>query len=71
MDISTARDLLASRRQLERRGVTARDLAARVGRGELVRLDHSCYMDASSWSVGREERTGDRFGLGRECERLG
>ena len=50
MDISTARDLLASRRQLERRGVTARDLAARVGRGELVRLDHSCYMDASSWS---------------------
>lgn len=22
-------------------------------------------------TAGREERTGDRFGLGRECERLG
>ncbi len=29
--------------------------------------DGTQYSDTE----GREERTGDRFGLGRECERLG
>ena len=39
---------------------------------------HPLDGEADSWTelshtgeLGREERTGDRFGLGRECERLG
>lgn len=31
-------------------------------------------QDVAGWELivaGREERTGDSFGLGRECERLG
>lgn len=28
-------------------------------------------LAVAGWYAGREERTDDRFGLGRECERLG
>ena len=30
-----------------------------------------CIADRITTAYGREERIGDRFGLGRECERLG
>ncbi|WP_168703177.1 SDR family NAD(P)-dependent oxidoreductase [Gordonia paraffinivorans] len=40
-----------------------------IGTFNVIRLAAAAI--ARTDEVGREERTGDRFGLGRECERLG
>lgn len=41
------------------------------GRGEGKIAMYKLLRSTRADEPGREERTGDRFGLGRECERLG
>ncbi len=48
-------------------------LAAREHVGALLDINQATLRNwiEKDKPIGREERTGDRFGLGRECERLG
>lgn len=55
MIVSDARAVLASRGELERRGRSARDVAAAVRLGSLIRVDRGWYADAERWRNAHSE----------------
>ncbi|WP_141929791.1 hypothetical protein [Microbacterium sp. SLBN-146] len=55
MDVDTARSALLSRRVLEERGLSSRQMAKAVEGGELVRVHHGVYVDGSVWRAAQAE----------------
>ncbi|KIC59341.1 type IV toxin-antitoxin system AbiEi family antitoxin domain-containing protein [Microbacterium hominis] len=55
MLVSEALTFLASREELERRGRSARDVAAAVRHGSFIRVGRGCYADAERWRGAHSE----------------